>query len=242
MFLTDLKYAARSLRRSPGFVIAAVATLALGIGANSAIFSVVNGVLMRPLPYPDPDRLVLVWERNVPRHQETNVVNPQNYLDWQDRAKSFSGLALLSWSQITFTGDSPEIISGRAVTPNFFDVIGMPLAMGRGFTQAEGLPGSPSVIVLSDGLWRRRFGADPGIVGRSVPVAGGTALVIGIAPAGLGPMPWGREQYWEPFRIDPNDRIRGGRYAVVVGSARVEFGDDVSVATLRRVLEVLRSC
>jgi putative ABC transport system permease protein len=167
-------------------VIAAVATLALGIGANSAIFSVVNAVLMRPLPYPDPDRLVLVWERNVPRHQETNVVNPQNYLDWQDRAKSFSGLALLSWSQITFTGDSPEIISGRAVTPNFFDVIGMPLAMGRGFTEAEGLPGSPSVIVLSDGLWRRRFGADPGIVGRSVPVAGGTALVIGIAPAATG--------------------------------------------------------
>jgi putative ABC transport system permease protein len=117
MYLTDLKHAARSLRRSPGFVIAAVATLALGIGANSAIFSVVNAVLMRPLPYPDPDRLVLVWERNVPRHQETNVVNPQNYLDWQDRAKSFSGLALLSWSQITFTGDSPEIISGRAVTP-----------------------------------------------------------------------------------------------------------------------------
>jgi putative ABC transport system permease protein len=217
MFMTDLKHAARSLRRSPGFVIAAVATLALGIGANSAIFSVVNAVLMRPLPYPDPDRLVLVWERNVPRHQETNVVNPQNYLDWQDRAKSFAGLALLSWSQITFTGDSPEIISGRAVTPNFFDVIGMPLAMGRGFNQAEGLPGSPSVIVLSDGLWRRRFGADPGIVGRSVPVAGGSALVIGVAPAALGPMPWGREQYWEPFRIDPSDRIRGGRYALVVG-------------------------
>src|SRR5262245_12873623 len=216
-FLNDLRYAARSLRRSPGFVLAAVATLALGIGANSAIFSVVNAVLMRPLAYPDPDRLVLVWERNIPRHQETNVVNPQNYLDWRDRSKSFAGLALLSWSQITFTGESPEIISGRAVTPNFFGVIGVPLAMGRGFTEAEGLPDSPSVIVLSDGLWRRRFGADPGIVGRSVPVAGGTALVIGVAPAALGPMPWGREQYWEPFRIDPNDRIRGGRYALVVG-------------------------
>jgi len=217
MFLTDLKYAARSLRRSPGFVIAAVATLALGIGANSAIFSVVNAVLLRPLPYPDPDRLVLVWERNVPRHQETNVVNPQNYLDWNDRSKSFSGLALLVWSQLTFTGDSPEIIQGRAVTANFFDVMGVPLAMGRGFTQAEALPGGPSVIVLSDGLWRRRFGADRGVVGRSVPIAGGTALVLGVAPPALGPMPWGQEQYWEPFRIDPNDRTRGGRYALVVG-------------------------
>jgi putative ABC transport system permease protein len=217
MFLTDLKYAARSLRRSPGFVIAAVATLALGIGANSAIFSVVNAVLLRPLPYPDPDRLVLVWERNIPRHQETNVVNPQNYLDWNDRAKSFSGLALLVWSQLTFTGDSPEIIQGRAVSANFFDVMGVPLALGRGFTQAEALPGGPSVIVLSDGLWRRRFGADRGIVGRSVPLAGGSALVLGVAPPALGPMPWGQEQYWEPFRIDPNDRVRGGRYALVVG-------------------------
>jgi putative ABC transport system permease protein len=216
-FLNDLRYAARSLRRSPGFVIAAVATLALGIGANSAIFSVVNAVLMRPLPYPDPDNLVLVWERNIPRQHETNVVNPQNYLDWHDRAKSFSGLALLAWSQLTFTGDSPEIIQGRAVTANFFEVMGLPLALGRGFTDAEALPGGPSVIVLSDGLWRRRFGADPGIIGRSVPVAGGSAMVLGVAPPALGPMPWGREQYWEPFRIDPSDRARGGRYALVVG-------------------------
>jgi len=191
MFLTDMKHAARSLRRSPGFVIAAVITLALGIGANSAIFSVVNAVLLRPLPYPDPDRLVLVWERNIPRRQETNVVNPQNYLDWNDRAKSFSGLAILVWSQLTFTGESPEIIQGRAVSANFFDVIGVPMALGRGFTQAEGLPGGPSVIVLSDGLWRRRFGADPGIVGRSVQVAGGSTLVLGVAKPELRPMPWG---------------------------------------------------
>jgi putative ABC transport system permease protein len=217
MFLTDMKHAARSLRRSPGFVIAAVITLALGIGANSAIFSVVNAVLLRPLPYPDPDRLVLVWERNIPRRQETNVVNPQNYLDWNDRAKSFSGLAILVWSQLTFTGESPEIIQGRAVSANFFDVIGVPMALGRGFTQAEGLPGGPSVIVLSDGLWRRRFGADPGIVGRSVQVAGGSTLVLGVAKPELRPMPWGHEQYWEPFRIDPSDRVRGGRYALVVG-------------------------
>jgi putative ABC transport system permease protein len=219
-FLNDLKYAARSLRRSPGFALAAVLTLALGIGANSAIFSVVNAVLLRPLPYPDPDRLVLVWERNVSRHAETNVVNPQNYLDWADRSKSFTGLAALSWSSLTFTGDAPEIVQGRAVTANFFDVMGMTPAMGRSFTPAEALPGGPPVIVLSDGLWRRRFGADRSIVGRSVPVAGGSALVLGVAPPALGPMPWGQEEYWEPFRLDPTDRVHGGRYALVIGRLR----------------------
>ncbi|HEY7028628.1 MAG TPA: ABC transporter permease [Gemmatimonadales bacterium] len=217
-FLNDLRYAARSLRRSPGFVVAAVITLALGIGANSAIFSVVNTVLLQPLPYPDPDRLMMIWESNSYRHRETNVVNPQNYLDWNDRAKSFTGLAALSWSSLTFTGEAAEIVQGRAVTANFFDVVGTPMALGRSFTAAEALPGGPPVIVLSDGLWRRRFGADPGIVGRPVPVAGGSATVLGVAPPALGPMPWGEEEYWEPFRLDPADRAsRGGRYLLVVG-------------------------
>jgi hypothetical protein len=114
MFLTDLKHAARSLRRSPGFVIAAVATLALD-RRQQRDFQRGQRVLMRPVAIPDPDRLVLSGNAMFRAHQETNVVNPQNYLDWQDRAKSFSGLAPAVLSQITFTGDSPEIISGRAV-------------------------------------------------------------------------------------------------------------------------------
>jgi putative ABC transport system permease protein len=216
--LQDLHHAARRLLKSPGFTLAAVGTLALGIGATTAIFSVINGVLLRPLTYPQPDRLVLVWERS--RGQATNVVNPGNYLDWRDRAKSFTDLAAFTWSSLTFTGDAPEIVPGRAVTPNFFEILGNAPQLGRVFTHAEAQPGGPRVIVLSDGLWRRRFAADAGIIGRAVPVAGGIATVVGVMPQSFRPLPWGSEEYWQPFQLDPSDPFRRGRYAMVIGRLR----------------------
>jgi putative ABC transport system permease protein len=218
--LQDLRHAARRLLKSPGFTIAAVATLALGIGATTAIFSVVNAVLLRPLTYRDPSRLVLVWERFAARHQDRNVVNPANYLDWRDRASSFTDLAAFTWTEETFTGADPQIVQGRAVTPNFFRTLGATPALGRVFTVDEATTGGPNVIVLSDGLWRRRFGADSGIIGRSVPVVGGNATVLGVMPPDFHAMPWGTEQYWAPFRLDQNDRERHGRYAMVVGRLR----------------------
>src|SRR5512146_415093 len=195
----DLRHALRRLVHSPGFTFASVVTLALGIGATTAIFSVVDAVLLRPLTFQDPSRLVLVWERFAARDQETNVVNPANYLDWRDRATSFTDLAALGWSQQTFAGDVPELVQGRSVTP------------------AEAVPGGPPVILLSYGLWRRRFGGDSGVVGRPVPVAGGTAVVLGVMPPALRPMPWGQEEYWQPLRLNESDRTRGGRYTMVVG-------------------------
>jgi predicted permease len=218
--MNDARFALRSLRKSPGFVLIAVLTLALGIGANSAVFSVVNSVLLRPLPYPQPDRLMLLWEAKDPARQGTNVVNPRNYLDWKDRARSFTDLAAFTWGGIIFTGDVPEMVEGRSVTPNFFSVLGVAPERGRTFTPDEARPGGPRVIVLSDGLWRRRFGADRGIVGRVVPIAGGTATVLGVMPPTMRAMPWGDEEYWEPFRLDPNDRGHHGRYAMVVGRLR----------------------
>lgn len=215
--LHDMRYALRRLTHSPGFAVASVTTLALGIGATTAIFSVVDAVLLRPLTFHDPARLVVVWERFAARHQETNVVNPSNYLDWRDRATSFSDLAAFGWSQQTFTGDAPELVQGRSVTPNFFRTLGLSPLLGRVFTAAEAAPGGPSVIVLSYGLWRRRFGGDSGLVGKSVPVAGGSALVLGVMRPQFRPMPWGSEEYWEPFRLDEADRTRHGRYAMVVG-------------------------
>ena len=220
-FWQDLRHAARQLLKHPGFTFAAAGTIALGLGANTAIFSVVNAVLLRPLTFPEPDRLVIVWERNRAGSQATNVVNPGNYLDWRDRATSFTGLAAFTWSSTTLTGDAPEIVQGRAVTANFFPVLGAAPSLGRVFTPAEALPGGPPVIVLSDGLWRRRFGADSSVVGRAVPIAGGSATVLGVMPPAFRPMPWGDEEYWEPFRRDPSDRSRqGGRYAMVVGRLR----------------------
>ncbi len=218
--LQDLRYAVRQLIKHPGFTAAAVGTIALGLGANTAIFTVVNAVLLRPLTYPRPDQLVIVWERNRAGAQATNVVNPGNYLDWRDRATSFTDLAAITWSSMTFTGDAPEIVQGRSVTPNFSRVLGTTPRLGRFFTPAEALPGGPPVIVLSDGLWRGRFGGDSGVVGRTVPVAGGNATVVGVMPPTFRAMPWGSEEYWEPFRLDPSNRSRHGRYAMVVGRLR----------------------
>ena len=218
--LQDLRYAARALLKSPGFTAVAVLTLALGIGANSAVFTVVNSVLLRPLPYAQPDRLVILWESNPPDGRGTNVVSPANYLAWKARATSFADLAAFTWSQITFTGDDPEQVSGRAVTPTFFDLIGVAPVRGRAFTAEEAQPGGPRVILISDGLWRRRFGSDPTVVGHAVSIAGGSAVVLGVMPPNLRPMPWGDEEYWEPFRLNPGDRGNDGRYAMVIGRLR----------------------
>ncbi|HKE91858.1 MAG TPA: hypothetical protein VKB45_16100, partial [Gemmatimonadales bacterium] len=115
--LQDIRHALRRLAKSPGFTLAAVVTLALGIGATTAIFSIVNAVLIKPLTFTDPDHLVIVWERFAARNQNTNVVNPANYLDWRDRATGFADLAAIGWTSRTFTGDVPELVQGRSVTP-----------------------------------------------------------------------------------------------------------------------------
>src|SRR2546427_10845158 len=210
--IQDLRYALRTLAKSPGFTLIVVLTLALGIGANTAIFSVVNGVLLTPLPYKDPSRLVVVWEsKGTSNH---NVVNPANYMDWHDRATSFSGLALLSWAGLTFTGDEAERVQGRAVTPDFFGVLGATPLLGRTFNAEESRPNGPRVIVLSEALWRRRFGADRAIVGRAVPVAGGTAPVVGVMPASFPSMPLRHEGDWEPMALGWPNPARTGRYAI----------------------------
>jgi putative ABC transport system permease protein len=233
--LQDFKHAVRRLAKSPGFTLAAVVTLALGIGATTAIYSVVDAVLLRPLSFGDPGRLVLVWERFGARNQDRNVVNPANYLDWRDRATSFADLAAIGWAQQTFTGDVPELIQGREVTPNFFRTTGVAPLLGRTFTPAEAATGGPNVIVLGYGLWQRRFGGHTGIVGRSVPVAGGTALVLGVMPPALRPMPWGTEEYWEPMRLNEGDRARHGRYTLVLG--RLKPG--VTVAAAQAEMDVI---
>jgi putative ABC transport system permease protein len=226
--LQDLHHAARSLRRSPGFSLVAVLTLALGIGANTAIFSVVNGVLLTPLPFQDPGKLVVVWESNASRHRDANVVSPANYQDWRDRSTSFAGLAALTWTGMTFTGDAPERVSGRAVTANFFRVLGVAPALGRGFSAQEDVPDGPRVIIISHGLWQRRFAGDSTIIGRAVSISGGSATVVGVMPASFQSMPYGEDSYWQPLGLDPSDRARQGRYAMVIG--RLKPGVTVAMA------------
>jgi putative ABC transport system permease protein len=216
LFRQDFRYALRSLGRAPGFALVATLTLALGFGANTAMFSVIQAVLLRPLPYQEPDRLVMVWEHNLPRQRDRNVVSPANYLRWQERATSFSDLAMYTWSSTVFTGgDASERVSGRSVTTNLFSVLGAQPALGRGFTAEEGVPGGPEIILLSHGLWQRRFGGDSSVVGRQVAIAGGTVTVVGVMPASFRPL--GTEEYWEPFTIEAETREPRGRYAMVLG-------------------------
>ena len=237
--LQDIRYAVRMLAKSPGFTAVVVLTLALGIGANTAIFSVVNGVLLTPLPYKDPSRLVVVWEsKGTSNH---NVVNPANYMDWHDRATSFSGLALMSWRSLTFAGDQAEEVQGRAVTPDFFGVVGATPLLGRTFNADESRPNSPRVIVLSEGLWRRRFGADRAIVERAVPVAGGTARVVGVMPSSFRPMPLGHEEYWEPMALDWSNRARAGRYAMALGRLKAGVTVERAQTDMSRIARQLES-
>ena len=229
--MQDLRYAVRTLFRSPGFTLVAVLTLALGIGATTAIFSVVDGVLLKPLPYASPDRLVVVWEsKGASAH---NVVNPANYLDWRARAHSFAEMGLFTWSAMTLAGDQPEHVQGLAVSTNMFGVLGVRPLLGRAFVAADADSGVERRVVLSYGLWVRRFGADSGIVGRSIPLVGGVARVAGVMPPGFRPL-W-EEDYWEPFRFNAWARSHDGRYAVAV--ARLK--DGVSPARAQAEMTVI---
>jgi putative ABC transport system permease protein len=184
MFAYDLRYALRTLLRQPGTAAAILLTLAFGIGANTAVFSVVHAVLLRPLPYPDPDNLVIIWERRAAEGVDDNVVSPADFLDWARMNNSFESMAAFSAGTADLTGaGDPVQLPVAGVTAAFFDVLGVRAAIGRTFAKDEDVLGQHRVVVLSHDLWRQRFGADPAIVGRSITVNGIPQQVIGVLPA-----------------------------------------------------------
>ncbi|HEY7611571.1 MAG TPA: ABC transporter permease, partial [Gemmatimonadales bacterium] len=217
----DLRFALRRLARTPGFVAAAVICLALGIGANTAIFSVINAVLLRPLPHEQPERLVGIWEASEFRGSERNTVSPANYQDWRSASRSFSGMAAVSGGTANLTGGGqPVEVSVQGATANLFDVLGIAPALGRGFVAADDKLDAPAVAVLSHGLWQRRFAGDPAIVGSTIRLDGTPTTVIGVMPAwteSIGREP--RPDLWLPMRLDPatDYRVTSGRYMQVVG-------------------------
>src|SRR5437879_5418960 len=164
----DLRYALRTLAKSPGFTTVAVLTLALGAGANSLMFSVINAVLLRPLPYPDPDRIValgLVPHDEAAARQVAEVVPHTAYFAWREGSRSLVTLAAYRPDMVDFAGGiAPERVRGAQVTSNFFSLLGVQPTLGRTFTTDEQVPNGPRVVVLSDGLWQERFGGDRGIV------------------------------------------------------------------------------
>lgn len=185
-FLKDLRYAARQLRKTPGFTAVAVLTLGLGIGANAAIFSAVNAVLLRPLPFKDPERLVLLSETVVREGVERRPLSYPDFMDWRDRNRVFESMAGFDQVSLTLAGEEPERVSGEMVSAEYFALLGAAPALGRLFLPEEDrVPGTHSVAILSYDLWRRRFGSDPDVVGRMVEVNDRHVNVIGIMPEGF---------------------------------------------------------
>ena len=181
--LRDLRYGARSLRKRPGFTAVAVAILALGIGANSALFSVVSAALLRPVPWKDPERIVSVWETRAKKGESNNLVSAVDFVEWRERCQSFEQAAGWRFLYLNLTGsDEPERVQGLTVSPGYFPLLGVEAALGRTFLPEEEEPGRDKVIILSHGLWRRRFGSDPGVVGRQIAVEGESRTVVGVLP------------------------------------------------------------
>jgi putative ABC transport system permease protein len=216
----DLRFATRQLRRNPGFALVTVGTLALAIGATTALFTVVDGVLLRPLPFPDPDRLVMVFERS-PGGRLTNPVAPGNFLDWRERARSFEHFALVQELPMNVTGPhGAEQVFGLRVTAGFFEALGVPALAGRTPRADDDTPGVPSAVVLGHALWQRRFGGDPGIVGRQISVNGAASEVLGVMPPGFA-LPGLRGQLFLLLRPQ-REATRGGRSFVTVARLRPE--------------------
>ena len=218
--LRDLKFSARSLLKRPALTIIAVVTLAIGIGANSAIFSTINALLLKPLPFPDPERIVALWDKVPSRGVERNEVAVANYLDWNAQNKSFEQLGMYRWWSTNLTGsDSPERVQGFMVTPNFIEIVGVKPMLGRGFSAEENQPGKDSVALLTYSLWQRRFGADPNIVNKTISTNGITRTVIGVMPPDFN-YPKGAEIY-APLAITPElARSRGNHAYLGIGRLR----------------------
>ncbi len=182
----DLRYGARMLLKNPGVSCVAIVTLALGIGVNTAIFSVVDTVMLRPLPYKNPDRLVSLWE-NVPKRGRWRVT-PANFLDWKQQSSSFEDVAAFGASTLTLTDrGEPEQILGTRVSKGFFDVVGVQPMLGRSFSAEEYEPGKGQVVLLASSLWRRRFGSAPDVINKTITLDGNLYTVVGVMPPGLYP-------------------------------------------------------
>lgn len=234
-FMQDLRYAFRTLRKNPGFALGAIIALTLGIGANTAIFSVVYATLIRALPYPNPDRLVIVWESKYQEDpKDENVLNPANFADLKEQNKVFEDMAAWAdgYRQIT-TGGEPLEVAVQYANPNLFTLLGAKAFLGRTFVWGDENSGEP-VVVISHGLWLRRFGGDPKIVGETIIFAGQKRKVLGVMPPNFrwfikkGSFTGKEPEIWQPFAITPEQRTREGRYLTSV--ARLKPGVTVDAA------------
>ena len=215
----DIRYAFRMLRRKPAFAAAIIATVALAIGANTAIFSVVNAVLLRPLPFAEPGRLIQVAEKNDRLHLPAFAASLLNFLSWREQTRTFDQLGAVGFATYTLTGSGePEQLTGNRLTVNLMRVLGLKPIAGRDFTDDEEKPNSPAVVLIGEDLWKRRFGSDPGIIGRTVTLNSAPVTVVGIAPPALKLLANG--DVYTPMIVDPAKEIRLNHVIVAFGRLR----------------------
>jgi putative ABC transport system permease protein len=252
--MTDLRYALRQLAKSPGFTVVAVLTLALAIGANTAVLSLVNALLIRPLPYKAPESLVLLWERFPTQGLERIPVSAPEYLDYEKQATSFEKIGAFNYAAYNLTtGDVPERVSGAIVSPALFPLLGVEPIKGRVFTQEESRQGRDDVVIISARLWERRFNSDPTIVGNKISLNGRPHTVVGIMPRKFDfPLPLfnvqgsrfaSRPDIWKPIAFT-NDELSArysrsygviGRLRQGVSNARAQVEIDTITANFRQM-------
>jgi putative ABC transport system permease protein len=218
--LRDVRYAGRMLMRNPGFTLVALLTFAVGIGVNTAVFSVFNGVLLRPLPYPDADRITMMWVDNRPQGIKEDIGSYPNYVDWRAQSASFDHVAAFTPAAFTLTGgDEPERIPGARTTANFHDVMGLKPVLGRLYTEAHEAVGNDGVVLLSYGLWQRRFGGAPDVLGKTMVLSGVPHEIIGVMPPELR-LP-SDAQLWKPLAPTEGQRTaRGAFWLPVIGKLK----------------------
>jgi putative ABC transport system permease protein len=225
--MRDLRYAVRVSVRAPGVTVIAILALAIGIGANSAIFTIVNAVLLERLPFREPDRIVVLWEEFARRPGQKNVLGPAQFVRWKERATAFDRMAGLvdTRANLTDSGDPEEVIV-QNVTADFFPILGVPPLLGRGFTDAENADPQTLSIILGYDLWQRRFGGDPSIVGRTIRLSARPRVVVGVMPPGFQLFIKSRSltgkpsDLWAPWVLPADARTAGGRYLEAIGQLK----------------------
>jgi predicted permease len=219
MLMNDLRYGLRNLRRTPAFTAAVLATIALGIGATTAIYSLVHTVLLRPLPFAEPDRLIRVWDTNKTLKITEFSSSLLNFLSWQAQSQSFESLTVIRNGSANLSGDGdPQRVFGNSVSSSFWSTTGIKPVAGRVFSDEENTPGKDGVAMLSEGLWRQRYGGDPSVLGRTILVNAVPRVVVGIMPQDIGYT--SRIDLWTPLAPNLSDENRGNHVVTVIGKLR----------------------
>jgi putative ABC transport system permease protein len=209
--IQDIRYAFRMMFKNPGFTLVALLTLGLGIGANTAIFSIVNTLLLRPLHYGNPERIVMVWQDYTKRTgREREWTSPDTFFDWRNQNQVFEGISVLDAWLPTIISDQPEQLPGALVNYNMFSILGVQPALGRNFTKEEDVPNGPRVVILSDGLWKRKFASDPNVIGKTLPINGEQFNIIGVMPSDFEFPMEPTAQLWTTMQVDSTNSCGRG--------------------------------